>query len=78
MKIYPKEDIKRFNQIMWFKDKSYECSQIEENYDLWLVSCEPITVWSAGEYPLLEMHEILSQFYTIEDIRDVLISDVLK
>lgn len=75
MKIYSKEDIKNgFDQIIWYKNKSYECTQIEENRDLWVVTCELI----ANEYPLLKMGEILLRFYTIEDQRDMRIDDVLK
>lgn len=74
MKIYPKEDIKNgFGQIIWYKNKSYECSQMED-YDFWIVTCELI----ANEYPILEMDEIVSQFYTTEDQRDMRINDVLK
>jgi len=75
MKIFPKEDIKNgFDQIMWYKNKSYECTQIEENRDLWVITSELI----ANEYPLLKMNEILLRFYTIEDQRDMRIDDVLK
>ena len=72
MKVYPKEDIRnRFDQIIWYKDKVYECSKLE-NCDLWLVTCELI----GNEYPILDMYEILSKFYTIEDQRDMKINAV--
>lgn len=85
MKIYPKEDIKNaFDQIIWYKHKVYECSKLEEqknfsrestkDFDLWVVTCEII----GNEYPILKMDEILSKFYTIEDQRDMRISEVLK
>lgn len=67
-----------FGQIIWHKEKIYECSLLSENEDPlksdYVVTCELI----GNEYPIMEMCEILEKFYLESEIRDKKINNFLE
>jgi len=79
--VFPKEDIKNvFGNVIFQKDKGYRCSPmeyvageepIERDY---VVECELI----GAEYPIMSMLLIKEKFYTIEDLRDNKIENLLN
>lgn len=81
MIIYPKEDIINiFNDIIFKKGSGYECEKVywinnnKDNEEYYVVKCELI----ANEYPILGIEYIKEKFYTMEDIRDITISTIIK
>lgn len=76
MRIWAKEDIKNtYGQIIWHKGKEYEAVEYSNSdFSIYVVKCELI----GNEYPSLYLYEILEKFWTIEDIREASINNILK